>query len=59
MIDPEYDCQDLNDYYEGEERRAARKLPKRKPESLQSIQRRLGASAAEAMRIQKSQSEGQ
>ncbi len=58
MIDPEYDCQDAQNFYLFEEKRALQKLRSKpreqKSESLQSIQRRLGVSVAEAMEIQKS-----
>ena len=59
MTEPQYDCEDINKFYEFEEKRAEQKRRdesrERKPESLQSIQRRLGVGAAEAMKIQKSE----
>lgn len=58
MIEPQYDCQDANDYYEFQEKRAQKlrcEPREREPESLQSIQRRLGVNVIEAMKIQKSE----
>lgn len=61
MIEPQYDCQDMHDFFEFQEKRAEQKRRgesrERKPETLQSIQRRLGVGTVEAMKIQQSAGE--